>query len=147
MGGRITEGNANIRGGKLNLNDDCKTMLEVGDNSRILSKSPKFNSVVNVWRGKSEKTILICEHSTIQRNIYTNNEIVSAKDNPLKLPTSPNYPGWTKNGNFGGKSNPGDWVSRYCLLSFTNFYHRDKKYICIMNKRFTLLLRPKSKDL
>ena len=45
MGERMTEGNANIRGGKLNLNDDCKTMLEVGRNK--LSKSPKFSSVKN----------------------------------------------------------------------------------------------------
>jgi hypothetical protein len=52
MGGRKSEGNANIGGGKLNLNDDCKTMLEVGGNSKILSKSPKFSSVINFWQEK-----------------------------------------------------------------------------------------------
>ena len=66
MGGRITEGNANIRGGKLNHYDDCKTMLEVGGNSTKLSKSPKFSSVINFWQEKSENTVPICEHSTIK---------------------------------------------------------------------------------
>jgi hypothetical protein len=108
MDGKLTEGNANMRGGKLNQNDDCKTMLEVGENSRKLSKSPKFSSVINFWREKSENTGPICEHSTIKPITYTNNQIVSARDNPSKLPTSPYYPGRTKNVNFGGKSNPGD---------------------------------------
>jgi hypothetical protein len=84
-------------------------MLEVGEeNHRKLSKSPKFSSVIHFWRGKSENTVPICEHSTNKPNICTNNQIVSAQDNPLKLPTSPNYPGWTKNVAFAGKLNPGD---------------------------------------
>ena len=62
--------------------------------------------MVNFWREKSENTIPMCEHSTTQWNIYTNNEIVSAQDNPLKLPTSPNYQGWTNNVDFGGKLYP-----------------------------------------
>jgi hypothetical protein len=56
MNGKLTEGNANMRGGKLNQKDDCKAMLEVGENSRKLSKSPKFSSVINFWREKSENT-------------------------------------------------------------------------------------------
>ena len=42
MGGKVTEGNANIRGGKLIQNDDCKTKLEVGGNSRKVSKSRRL---------------------------------------------------------------------------------------------------------
>ena len=64
--------------------------------------------MINFWREKSENTGPICEHSTIKPITYTNNQIVSAQDNPSKLPTSPYYPGRTKNVNFGGKSNPGD---------------------------------------
>ena len=77
MGGKVNEGNANFRGGKVTQNDDCKSMLEVGENIRKLSKSPKFNSVMNLWREKYENTIPICEHSTIKSNIYKNNKIVS----------------------------------------------------------------------
>ena len=43
MGEEVNEGNANIRGGKVTQNDNCKTMLEVGENGRKLSKSPKSN--------------------------------------------------------------------------------------------------------
>ena len=97
-----------VRGEK--LNDGCKTMLEVGENYRTFLKSPKFSSVMNFWREKSKKntenTSLICEHSTMKESIYTNIKIVSAQDDLLKLPTAPNYPGGTKNVNFGGKLNP-----------------------------------------
>ena len=58
---------------------------------------------MDFWREKSEKSIPICEHSTTQPNICTNNQIVSAQDNPLKLP---NYQGRTKNVDFGGKLYP-----------------------------------------
>ena len=71
---------------KVIQNDDCKTRLEV-----------------NFWR---ENPISICEHSTTQQNIYTKDQIVSAHDNPLKLPTSPNYQGRTKTVDFGGKLYP-----------------------------------------
>ena len=106
MDGKDKEGNANMEGGKVTKNDDWKTMLEVGENSRKHLKSPKFNSVMTFWREKSENNIPICEYSTTQPNIYTNNQIVSAQDDPLKLPTSPNYQGRTKNVDFGGKLYP-----------------------------------------
>ena len=86
MGGNVIEGNANFEDRKVIQNDDCKTRLEV-----------------NFWR---ENTISICEHSITQQNIYTNNQIVSAQDNLLKLPTSPNYQGRTKTVDFGGKLYP-----------------------------------------
>ena len=97
------EGNANIRGGKLIQNDNYKTMLEVGGNRR---KSPKFSSLMNFWHDKSENTIPMCEHSTSQPKIYTNNEIVGT----LPQKKFPDFNGWL------------EWsvvflLSRYGLLS------------------------------